>query len=1581
MQQHRSPPDLLIHLVTTCAIAFPVLRKGSVLKHLITVIFISYLCCYGLPASQSFAMPHDANIKILRVDETRLRVEITVPSFEATESENKGFRRLSIPGYAYLIEPGKPQLPTKGVLIHIPPDATPAVQIVESSAKTFDGYRIASNPRINIITPESRERTTPFAYQETEPYIDEAIYRADAFYPAKIADIGFTGYLRDAHVAQVQINPIQYNPRRRQIRAYTRIVVDLVFSVQSPVYGAVSAAPGKHASQRSFTASAPFQSVYADVLPNYTPTYNAAPIPAAAPARPQAPAAPTYKLIIDQDGIYQLTFADLKKVGINFAEVDPTTIRLTNKGRDVPIYVSTEDDGRFDPWDYIEFYGQHNRGTYSKFGEYTSENVYLLTWGPDASDRHGKLGARMALEDGRPQTPNTVKGRDVYLATLHFESDLERGQLGFTDDKRDQWFWRKITSGRSMRLSFNLPELRHAGQYRVRIMLHGSALLTHHAAFFVNDVPIGTTEWHAQQSHRFESEPFNSAIFKAESNQLTVELLKSTQNNRPDQIFLNWFEVDYWRSYRTTTDGIAFEVSPPETDLFRPIVTTLKGFSQRGIDLYKPGVSKIANVEISRVERSGGDEGYALTFADTISKPTSYVAMTFDQKRKPKRIILDTPSSLREPSNRADYIIITADEFYDAVLPFAEYRGRRLRTKVVKVQDIYDEFNHGIFSPEAIREFLRYTYFHWQRPAPSYVLLVGDATWDFKSGKNFVPSYYFHSRAWGQAAADSLYVAVNGNDDLPDMFIGRLPTHFEEEAKAVLDKIIRYEQNPLLGEWRRRSLFLAGKSDPKSSLERFEEDSEELIGRFLPPSQEVIRAYADPASPYHGTTEKIVKHWNEGVAFLHFTGHGGGGIWADAKLFTFNDLPLLINQNKPPLVTSFTCFTGYFDDPNVGGLNETLVVLPRGGAIAAMGSTGLGWVKGDFFLEEDFFEAVFTRKAKDIGTAVLAAKVALMADHPASRDLVNLYNLLGDPVLQLAMPRHEMQMTARLISTNRLQIRGSVTGQDGATVGIPPTPRNGTSRSVFGGHGTLRITNASGEEIHPPHDVTVTSGQVSVELSLENPQELAPGAALTVRLYAWNTETKQDLIGGTQLRLAAPDEVDLSVFTDDLAIAAVESGASRRIEISAKVYNIGHQRAENVLVTFYNGEPSETNRIAEMTIPRIEAGQEAVAKTEWQPETDVSTLHVVVATASQTPEADMDNNRSFRRFVLNRFVVTPQRGSSGPMLSIDGNFSATISPSVVSQQVEVGIAQVPLPVLLNQPALSYAPLPNAPEGMAYQIVPLLADQSAPSGFQMQIGVRSEAKAGLTPVPAIHRWNEMNARWEKIRSRELENQGALISTPVTEWGLFSLIINRDQTPPRLTLEIDDSQLRHDGTFASLNPTLVVTVSDENGVGEVELQLDGTPIDNAELEQIGNLNDANEWIVRYPALLEVGQHRLTVQAVDVSGNQTEETLAFRAGGEFQIKALANRPNPIRTDTWFTYILTQEARDVTIKIYSTSGRLIAKLDEATGDQGYNEINWEGLDRDGEEIANGVYFYKIVVNIADDKTVSEVGKLAVLR
>ena len=82
---------------------------------------------------------------------------------------------------------------------------------------------------------------------------------------------------------------------------------------------------------------------------------------------------------------------------------------------------------------------------------------------------------------------------------------------------------------------------------------------------------------------------------------------------------------------------------------------------------------------------------------------------------------------MKDPANAADYIIISHSDFLNAIQPLAAYRASQgFRVRVVDVQDIYDEFNGGVFDPQAIQGFLSYTYSNWVAPAPSFVLLVGD---------------------------------------------------------------------------------------------------------------------------------------------------------------------------------------------------------------------------------------------------------------------------------------------------------------------------------------------------------------------------------------------------------------------------------------------------------------------------------------------------------------------------------------------------------------------------------------------------------------------------------------------------------------------------------------------------------------------------------------------------------------------------------------------------------------------------------------------------------------------------------------
>jgi hypothetical protein len=145
---------------------------------------------------------------------------------------------------------------------------------------------------------------------------------------------------------------------------------------------------------------------------------------------------------------------------------------------------------------------------------------------------------------------------------------------------------------------------------------------------------------------------------------------------------------------------------------------------------------------------------------------------------------LDQPSDLIHPANGADYLIITHQDFYTAVQPLANDRASRgLRVKMVKVQDVYDEFNFGLLDPQAIRDFLAYAYHNWQPPAPTFVLLVGDGTFDPLNylgdlRPEFIPPYLADVDYWiGETAADNRYVSVSGDDFLPDMALGRLPVN------------------------------------------------------------------------------------------------------------------------------------------------------------------------------------------------------------------------------------------------------------------------------------------------------------------------------------------------------------------------------------------------------------------------------------------------------------------------------------------------------------------------------------------------------------------------------------------------------------------------------------------------------------------------------------------------------------------------------------------------------------------------------------------------------------------------------------
>jgi flagellar hook assembly protein FlgD len=59
-----------------------------------------------------------------------------------------------------------------------------------------------------------------------------------------------------------------------------------------------------------------------------------------------------------------------------------------------------------------------------------------------------------------------------------------------------------------------------------------------------------------------------------------------------------------------------------------------------------------------------------------------------------------------------------------------------------------------------------------------------------------------------------------------------------------------------------------------------------------------------------------------------------------------------------------------------------------------------------------------------------------------------------------------------------------------------------------------------------------------------------------------------------------------------------------------------------------------------------------------------------------------------------------------------------------------------------------------------------------------------------------------------------------------------------------------------------------------------------------------------------------------------------------------------------------------------------LIKKLEENNINQKFVKVNWDGRDEDGDQLGNGTYLYKLIVNTTDGEyNGSVIGKMAVIK
>jgi hypothetical protein len=361
------------------------------------------------------------------------------------------------------------------------------------------------------------------------------------------------------------------------------------------------------------------------------------------------------------------------------------------------------------------------------------------------------------------------------------------------------------------------------------------------------------------------------------------------------------------------------------------------------------------------------------------------------------RVSLPAASFLRNTRNQADFLVIAPQAFLGAAQPLLERRqSQGLSTMAVSLDEISSSFGHGERSAEAIQSFLAFAFHSWSRPSPHYVLLLGESTYD---PRNFTTTAHpsplpalWTKTSYLWTVSDPTLAAVNGEDRLPDLAIGRLPATTLEEAQQMVGKVLDWEDSGqnLDG----KAVLVADNPDPGGD---FEADQQDIAHSFLAGRDTQVIFLSQLGSQ---TRPAILDAFNQGASLMSYVGHGGTAVWASENILNSWDPPSLLAQSQQPLMLTWNCLTGYFVAPNFDALSEAFLKPQGRGTIAAFSPSGLSLDSPAHLYHRALMAEITSGQHLRLGDALLAAQKAY-AQIGALPELLSIYHLLGDPTMKI----------------------------------------------------------------------------------------------------------------------------------------------------------------------------------------------------------------------------------------------------------------------------------------------------------------------------------------------------------------------------------------------------------------------------------------------------------------------------------------------------------------------------------------------------------------------------------------------------
>lgn len=926
---------------------------------------------------------------------------------------------------------------------------------------------------------------------------------------------------------------------------------------------------------------------------------------------------PSMKLITTDTGLYSIQGRDvLESLQSKNVQVDQLAAYQLQKN---VLCIVLDQTGGYKPNgtlldnDQVIFFAEHSESSFSPD---------VVTW--------ITYGQHLHVKPSPISSSTSISQLDVLHRKLHLEKDVFHidGRKR-NEEQNKHWMWHDFADG-EFETSFEIDETIASTTGIITLDLdiknNSYPLKPEHIAVTVNHQKIpGIVSNSESNKFRFESR-FSSTVFQA-NNSLIVSITKPFQQTNP--VLLDSATILFPTKLKPSVKAFYNPLKNPIINIpenTKHVWTVSTGQNNQFMSLN----STQKSINVSTHET-------LYFFAANPKLPSATFGTTFPIHQR--TIDFDT-------NKQADVIIVSPREWQPV---FESYQialqHQSLSSMFVAAEDVYDIFGDGTMSPFALRTFLRFASQSWREPKPSYVVLAGDATWDYwgryQNGiVNHLPAYQGDQNY----AIENWFVRVDDlNDPLPDMVISRIPVRTGDELRTVIDKALAFRITPPLSDWLNKMLVLTD--------HEFEEYTDELTSEWIPQGFQVTDRHVEdyllvdniylPAAMRATTraktsleaTDDIIKRLNDGVLFWQYFGHGAPNVMGKQRLFfgggsKFSDVKKLSANAKPHILWSFSCETTRFDYPHEKwniSIGEDLLTLPNGGTVALMGAAGRGFPQDHILLARALHTTAFEYGLSTFGLQYFTAQMMGLA-FKHSFEPIDQFAIFGDPALP--MPQF-------------IELKGTLTDTDSQYLISFPSDE----RFINPLNGKYWMQDKNGTEYEIIEEINNENSN-PLELSVSK-QSMKPYENGKIGVYLIDKNNDQmvirhgsvtipsNQIASNYIEPTTGSLPDLAFTPNKIVMHPLSPRSGESVLIEAEISNKGKASAQHFVLQGFtvldsgNEQPLEVivgHRL--IKIASLHPGETRLVKFRWDPTANAGehTIRLKIDPESRIRESNEENN-------------------------------------------------------------------------------------------------------------------------------------------------------------------------------------------------------------------------------------------------------------------------------------------------------------------------------------------------------------------